>query len=104
MAPSDGVARLEGLERAHQGRTAARIVGTQFTGIKACVSDVTAAATGNPDFGEEMWGFLQQSDARLRRGFSASDGGKKTSRATAHDDDALAHGRRLETKRPRLKR
>ncbi len=98
------MARLEGLERAKQGRTATRIVGAQFAGIKAGVGDIAATAAGNSNFGQKLPGFLEQGDARPRCGFSAGDGGKETSRTPANDDDSLAQGWKLKTNGTRLKR
>ena len=54
LEPRDGIAGLETGERAKEFTAAARIMPSKFGGVEARMGDVAAAATGNPDLGQEV--------------------------------------------------
>ena len=87
LEPADRVARLKTPERANQRLLSARKPGGHLPRIETGMGHIAAPAARNPDFGEELRASFEQRDARVRRGFGASDGRKKTGGASARHND-----------------
>src|SRR5207249_7330432 len=85
--PCDSIACLESLEGSEQRRTASRIMAAQLTRIETGVSDIAPSTAGNANLRKKPRAFFQQNNTRLRTGFRASDGRKKTGRTAAGNHD-----------------